>query len=674
MKKQLLLILILLVSIPSFAWKPIFVGHRGSSTGVANTAEAFRNGVDKYGYQGLECDVRVTSDREYVICHDETTNSLGGNLTVATSTLEQLKAENLTQTRSGVTYTGKICTVAEYLDICNKKNAFPLIELKWATGINNNSMSNFPGLLELVDKKGLRSKAIFLTSMQSSLEYIRKNYPDVQCQYLISNPNDARFNWCLKWGVNASIQSGKFDQNLVIKYHQKGLKVAMWTVNSESNYKKYGEWGVYMMTCDYLPAKDMPDLPEIDWDKFPEILDPIALDTEILWERSVIKNNLPAKYPTKGSQPYNTGQQAAIVDGKFYVNDYGTENLLIMDKDCTEVTAIPKEEMLGGSSAMGITSDDAGNIIQRYENGYLEKPSTIKLFKKNSETTSTITFSLINTGQTNFVFASGDVFSAEGGYIYLYPKGQKEVYTLEVKEGKLISMKSVNNLSIAASTAGIVIPINNNPTNFIYQVRNYGFYLVNGTDKGDYLTGGASTEVPSRNSSLGGAFIKIDGHDLLIHPSGTNYNGGFSIKDMSADGATLKTFSPLGDKGYGANSSTGSFMKAVKVKEDCYILYVYTMGAGYGAYQIAKKGSGIEPTVDDIKSNSIIYPNPVEDVITIKNSESIKDIKIFNLAGAMVYNHNGNNNNLQTLDISILEKGTYLLKINDNEVHKLLKK
>ena len=136
MKNFISLSIILCMAINAYAWKPVFVGHRGSYKGVANTEEAYRNGVDHYGYSGLECDVRVTSDKEYVILHDETTNSLGGNLNVATSTLAELKAETLKQTRGGIAYTGKICTVAEYLDICVEKNAFPMIELKWTTGIN----------------------------------------------------------------------------------------------------------------------------------------------------------------------------------------------------------------------------------------------------------------------------------------------------------------------------------------------------------------------------------------------------------------------------------------------------------------------------------------------------------------------------------------------------------
>ena len=172
MKRFLLITISALCLMSAWAWKPTFIGHRGSYRGVMTTVEAYTNGVDYYGYEGLECDVRVTLDGQYVISHDETTNAVGGNLTVANATLAQLQAENYTQTRGGVTYTGKICTVAEYLDICIEKNVIPVVELKWTTGINNNDMSNFPGLAALIEEKGLTSKAIILTSMRNSLEYV----------------------------------------------------------------------------------------------------------------------------------------------------------------------------------------------------------------------------------------------------------------------------------------------------------------------------------------------------------------------------------------------------------------------------------------------------------------------------------------------------------------------
>ena len=155
MRRLFTLLIVLTLAVDAWAWKPLFVGHRGCNIGVENTAEAYRNGVDIYGYDGLECDVRVTKDGFYVISHDETTNRVGGNLTVADATLAELQAEQYTQTRGGVTYTGHICTVAEYLAICVEKGVFPVIELKWTTGINNNDMSNFDGLAHLVIDQGL---------------------------------------------------------------------------------------------------------------------------------------------------------------------------------------------------------------------------------------------------------------------------------------------------------------------------------------------------------------------------------------------------------------------------------------------------------------------------------------------------------------------------------------
>ena len=248
-----------------WAWKPLFVGHRGCNIGVENTAEAYRNGVDVYGYDGLECDVRVTKDGFYVISHDETTNRLGGNLTVADATLAELRAEQYTQTRNGVTYTGHICTVAEYLAICVEKGVFPVIELKWTTGINNNDMSNFDGLAHLVIDQGLTDKVIFLTSMKKSQEYIATHYPQFTRQWLCNANWEGNEEWCREFGLHPSISVGNFDANTVKTFHNMGLNVAMWTVDTEANYLKYGQMGVYMMTCNSLHPSEMPELDDIDW-------------------------------------------------------------------------------------------------------------------------------------------------------------------------------------------------------------------------------------------------------------------------------------------------------------------------------------------------------------------------------------------------------------------------
>lgn len=666
MKKTILLLLFLTSILPIYAWKPIFAGHRGGYTGVSNTVECYKNGVEIYGFQGLECDIRVTLDKKYVILHDETTNSLGGSLTVATSTLEQLKAETLKETRGGVTYTGKICTVEEYLDVCKDKGAFPLMEMKWTTGINNNDMSNFPGLYELIKSKGLEDKVVFLTSMKNSLEYVRKNYPNVKCQFLTNQNWASSFDWCVKWGINPTIQIGTFDARTVKKFHNAGLQVALWTINDKTNYLKYGNMGVYMMTGDYIKGSEMPDLADVDWDAIPDYVDPVEITTETLWKYSEKENTLPANFPSKTAATYKNGQQAGIYKGTFYVNDQSTSKLLVFDKSGEVSTS------LAGTNSLGVTCDDAGNLIQRND-GITSTPSSFIITKNGENIGTEVKFSLLNNGQTNFIFASGDIFSKEGGYVYQYPKGAKAIDIIKIADGKYVDITSKTGLTTDATTAGIVIPFNNDTTQFLYQVRNLGFYQFDETDNGDFFTGTASATAPARNSSLGGAYLLLNGHEILIHPSGSNYNGGLSIRDMTADATVLATFGELGTKSYDANASTGSFLNLEKIDDDNYYLYNYTMGAGYAAYKISLKDTGVEGNIISKANDIKIYPSLTNGPLNISAENSFNTVSVYNVAGGLVYSERIGAESAY-IDLSNLASGMYIVKVDGYNSKAIIKK
>ena len=584
MKKLLLTIISALCMLNAWAWKPIFIGHRGSYMGVMNTVEAYNNGVDHYGYQGLECDVRVTADGYYVISHDETTNSVGGNLTVANATLAELQAETYTQTRGGVTYTGHICTVAEYLDICAEKNVIPVVELKWTTGINNNDMSKFPGLAALIEEKGLTDKAIILTSMRNSLEYVRTNFPALKCQFLCNSNWSTYFDWIVQWGLMPSIEAGCFDIYTVKKFHDKGIDVAVWTVNSLANYNQYGNMGVAMITCDYLMPSEMPDLADIDWDAIVEPMEPLQVVVDTLYSYTRDKGNLPANFPSaldEDGSPYKSAQQAAITaDGTFYANNYTTSKLVILKPDGT-LSEAP------GTNSHGICFDSAGNLIQR-KDGVTSSPNKLIIYPNgdiNAEPVE-VDFELDETGQTNFISAIGDVMSDEGGYVYHFQNGKTYISLVKIVNGEFEDVETTDAVSFAGSTAGVVYPIDNDPYHFVYQVRNQGYYLYDNVDKGKYIPGSLSTTTPNSNSSVGGAYFELDGHEMFLYTSGSNYNGGFSIRDMSAEATAVATIPPMGSGGYYANPSVGSFFRVVPERGKSVIVYEYTMGNGYAAYRV----------------------------------------------------------------------------------------
>jgi glycerophosphoryl diester phosphodiesterase len=667
MKKLFLLLLLCSIATSMWASKPLFAGHRGGYTGVQNTVESFTNGAEKYGFNGLECDIRVTKDGQYVISHDETTNALGGNLTVADATLEQLQAENYTQTRGGITYNGKICTAAEYLDICKSHNVFPLIELKWTTGINNNDMSNFAGLYALVKDRGLENKAIFMTSMKKSLEYIRTNYPTAICQFLTGEYWANHFDWCVQWRINPTIEAGCFDIHTVKKFHNAGLQVGVWVLDSQANYETYGNMGVYMVTTDYLYPSKMPDLKEIDWNSIDTIPSALNIKVEQIYKYSLADGNLPQNFPSGTSATYKTGEQAAYYDGLFYVNNYGTSTLLTFDAKGN----VPNH--LKGTTSHGIATDDAGNLIIRND-GITSSPKSMIIYKKGDTTSTEVLFTLPNPGQTNFITASGNIFSKDGGYVYFFPNGQKVMNYIKIVEGQIDTICASGLLSLTGSTAGMIYPLDNNPYNFIYQVRANGFYRYDNEDEGSYIAGSGSTTAPARNNSIGGAFFQLAGHDLFLHPSGSNYNGGFTIKDMSASASSIYTQSPLGTAGYSGNPSCGAFFHVEKIDDKSCNIYEYCMGNGYAAYKISVPSTDIDCPVSNSVCDIKLFPVPVADRLNITCEEAISKIEIYSMNGSLALSESFHPTKSYSVDLSGLQKGVYILRTNITEIKRFVKR
>ena len=621
MKKITAILLFACIVGQAYAWKPLFAGHRGSYRGVENTEEAFLNGLNFYGYTGLECDIKVTSDKQCVCWHDDDLSRVGHSVSIPSTTLADLQALTLTQTRSGNTYTAKICTADRYLEICKENNAFPIIELKWASGINNNDMSNFYVLYNLIKKHGMEDKAIILTSMQKSLEYVRTNYPKLQCQFLCYEVTEERYEWCKTWGINPSVQTGGLSKYMARKCHDAGMEVACWTVNSEASYLQHGELGCTTMTCDYLVPANIPELEEVDWEALAPTQPIDTLYITELFNHTEAAGTLPNGFPTTLEGDYPQAQQAAYIDGVFYVADYNTDKVICVDT--AGVVTDPNISTLNH----GICRDDAANLIL-HTSADVKVPNQLTVYKSEDGSQHTIAIELNNNGQTNFPTASGDIFSAAGGYVYFFPNGQNFVEVVKIAGGKYVSTTSCA-VSLTGSTAGYVIPIDNDPNHFIYQVRANGYHLYKNGDKGSYLTSPNGTTAPQRNNSVGGALFELGGHDMFVHMSGGNYKGGWTLRDMtSAELVPMYTQAQLGDGGYYANASVGAFFHWERVDSVTVNLYEYCLGHGVAGWEISTvphrvrlKGLTTNPTEITIAKGDTAT---IEAVLNPANAEILK--------------------------------------------------
>lgn len=78
--------------------------------------------------------------------------------------------------------------------------------------------------------------------------------------------------------------------------------------------------------------------------------------------------------------------------------------------------------------------------------------------------------------------------------------------------------------------------------------------------------------------------------------------------------------------------------------------------------------------VSDVNKVSFkYYPNPVKDILTLSSSEKVNSISIYNVAGQLLKT----NNNSNTIDMSALSAGIYLIKTNigaESKIFKVIKK
>ncbi|MBQ7957275.1 MAG: hypothetical protein IJ279_04485 [Clostridia bacterium] len=223
--------------------------HRGFS-GVApeNTLPAFEKAC-KEAYYAIECDVHLTKDGEWIVCHNSTIDkTCNGEGNISDYTLEELRNFKVTYGHGIEKYPDlKLPTLDEYLDLCQKYNKVPEIEIK-RDGYYDTKLTD---IIEKLKERNLLDKAIIISFDINKLIKLQEYSPDTEYWYLVETIDNAGIENAKKYGFAYAVCASNKNSDFK-KAVKAGLKVCVWTVDRLSKMESLYNLGIRYITSNFI--------------------------------------------------------------------------------------------------------------------------------------------------------------------------------------------------------------------------------------------------------------------------------------------------------------------------------------------------------------------------------------------------------------------------------------
>ncbi len=228
------------------------VAHRGfSAMAPENTTASFTE-AGKAGFDGAECDVYRTADGVWVIQHDITTyRMMDKSSFIEKTTYDDLMTYNYDNGSNIDQYPNlKICTLDEYLEVCNEYDLIPVIELKGA-----NNTEHYDEIVESVVNAGMEEKVVYISFHVENLQEMRK-LSDATLYYLVYTIDDEAIETALALGGKCGLDfDGNKDGNtkeIIEKAQGAGLLLGAWTIDTLDAAQSLIENNVTLITTNAI--------------------------------------------------------------------------------------------------------------------------------------------------------------------------------------------------------------------------------------------------------------------------------------------------------------------------------------------------------------------------------------------------------------------------------------
>ncbi len=225
------------------------VAHRGlSGIEVENTNSAFVAAGNR-SYYGIETDIHITSDGNFIIGHDDNYNRLSGEEIY-------LEKENL-ETLQNIVFFDKDgvkdrvdlrpSRLENYIKICKKYEKHAVLELK-----SNFTKEQIARIIEIIKEYDYLDNTTFISFIYENLQLVKEILPSQSAQYLFWKVTDEEIARLSRDKIDVDVWCKELTREQIDACHKAGLTVNCWTVDTKEEGEKLAEWGIDYITSNIL--------------------------------------------------------------------------------------------------------------------------------------------------------------------------------------------------------------------------------------------------------------------------------------------------------------------------------------------------------------------------------------------------------------------------------------
>ena len=228
------------------------IGHQGvHHLEVGNTCSGFVAAGNRT-YWGIETDVHVTKDGQYIIIHDDNTKaSTGADYVVEETDCTTLRSLTLLDYTDGGGHTRgdlRLPLLSEYIRISRKYGKVAVLEIK-----NPVAPIHIKGIVEEITALGWLENTVFISFSYDNMVELRRLLPNAKLMFLTTHaPNQELVDMLLPYRLDLDIAWTVLTREGVDLMHANGIEVNVWNVDEVELAERLLSWGVDYLTTDIL--------------------------------------------------------------------------------------------------------------------------------------------------------------------------------------------------------------------------------------------------------------------------------------------------------------------------------------------------------------------------------------------------------------------------------------